>query len=280
MTVLEEIIAGVREDLEARERALPLEQLKEQLEFATPALDVMSRLRSNPDLKIIAEVKRSSPSKGALAPIEDPASLAAAYERGGAAIISVLTEMRRFSGSLADLKAVRAAVSVPVLRKDFVVSEYQVWESRAWGADVVLLIVAALDDAQLAALLKLTESLGMTALVEAHTEAEIARAVAAGATLIGVNTRDLKTLDVDRAIFGSLVHAIPRGALAVAESGVRNAEDVADYAATGAELVLVGEALVTGGEPEANVRDFIAAGSAARQQATYESTPASLDGES
>ncbi len=262
-TVLEDIIVGVREDLAQRQATLSLGSVMQQASDAAPAMDALSVLHARGGLHVIAEVKRTSPSKGALAPIADPASLAAQYAQGGASIISVLTEVRRFGGSLADLAAVRGAVSVPILRKDFTVEEYQIWEARAWGADLVLLIVAALDDAELRSLLAVTHAAGMQALVEAHDEAEVARAVACGAQIIGINARNLKTLQVDRSTFARLAPGIPDGVVLVAESGVRGPADAAEYAACGAHVVLVGEALVTGADPCAAVADMITAGSAA-----------------
>jgi indole-3-glycerol phosphate synthase len=267
MSVLDDIVAGVAEDLEARRRTVPLEQMQERARAAAPALDAFAALGGrDPErtqLRVIAEVKRSSPSKGALAEITDPAALAASYEAGGAAVISVLTEQRRFGGSLADFDAVRKAVKIPLLRKDFTVDEYQIWEARAHGADLVLLIVAALDDARLKDFLALTHELGMNALVETHTAQEIERAVAVGAKIIGVNVRNLKTLDVDRSVFASLASSIPGAAVMVAESGVRDAADVEQYASVGANAVLVGEALVRHNDPAATIAEFMRTGSGA-----------------
>ncbi|TNC19161.1 indole-3-glycerol phosphate synthase TrpC [Georgenia sp. 311] len=261
MTVLEDIVAGVREDLAEREAATPLDALKERAHQQPVAKDAVAALRGGADaVTVIAEVKRSSPSKGALADIADPAGLAADYEAGGASAISVLTERRRFGGSLEDLGAVRAAVNVPVLRKDFVVTPYQVWEARAYGADLVLLIVAALEQTVLTSLVERVHSLGMTALVEAHDREETKRAVDAGARVIGVNARNLHTLEVDRSVFSTVVDVIPSGLLKVAESGVRGPHDVLDYARAGADVVLVGEALVTQGSPRQAVADMVAAG--------------------
>lgn len=209
---------------------------------------------------MIAEVKRASPSRGPLADIDDPASLAREYEAGGASVISVLTEQRRFGGSLADLDAVRAAVDVPVLRKDFVVSSYQLWETRAHGADLVLLIVAALEQNALVSLVERASTIGLTPLVEVHTESEVTRALDAGATVIGVNARDLTTLEVDRSTFARLAGLIPDGVVTIAESGVRGPHDVLDYARAGADAVLVGESLVTGRDPRSAVADLVAAG--------------------
>ncbi|HEX5511374.1 MAG TPA: indole-3-glycerol phosphate synthase TrpC, partial [Actinomycetales bacterium] len=203
MTVLDDIIAGVRQDLAEREAAVSLDELKARAAKQPQAMngfDALKRTQSpgHASVKVIAEVKRSSPSKGALAAIGDPAGLARDYEAGGASVISVLTERRRFGGSLADLDDVRSAVDVPILRKDFVVTPYQVWEARAHGADLVLLIVAALEQTVLTSLIERVASLGMTALVECHEEDEVRRAVDAGARVIGVNARNLKTLEVDR----------------------------------------------------------------------------------
>lgn len=258
-SVLDDIIAGVREDLAALEAATPLREIQRLAERAEPPLDAEAALR-RPGLSLIAEVKRASPSKGDLAPIPDPASLARDYEAGGATAISVLTERRRFGGSLDDLDAVRQVVRIPLLRKDFMVEDYQIYEARAHGADIILLIVAALAQPDLERMQSLAHSLGMTALVEVHDEAETARAVDAGATVIGVNARNLKTLDVDRETFSRLAPLIPQTCVRVAESGIRGPEDAALYAAQGADAVLVGEALVIGGDPQRAVRDLITAG--------------------
>lgn len=261
MTVLEQIITGVREDVARREAQTPLELVKERSLQQPEAKDVISALVGGPGaVSIIAEVKRASPSKGALSDIPDPAALARVYENGGAAMISVLTEERRFKGSLADLDAVRAEVDIPVLRKDFVVTPYQVHEARAHGADAVLLIVAALEQPALVSLIERVQSLGMTPLVEAHSRLEALRAIDAGADLVGVNARNLKTLDVDRRVIEEVIDVIPANVVAVAESGVRGSRDVFDYALVGADAVLVGEALVTSGNPAEQIRDMVSAG--------------------
>lgn len=257
--MLDDILVGVREDLAARQRRTTLAQLKERAARRPAALDGAVALRQ-PGITVIAEVKRSSPSKGALAAIADPAGLAADYEAGGASVISVLTERRRFGGSLADLDAVRARVEVPVLRKDFVVSSFQVWEARAHGADLVLLIVAALPQNALVSLVERTESLGMTPLVEVHDEPELERALAAGARVVGVNARDLRTLQVDRSVPGRVFRHCPERVVKVAESGVRGPHDLLAYSGAGADAVLVGEGVVTGGNPRQAVADLVAAG--------------------
>jgi indole-3-glycerol phosphate synthase len=260
VSVLNEILEGVRADLAARQRTVPLDRLKETAATAATPRNVMSTLKSA-DVAVIAEVKRASPSKGALAAIADPAALAVDYEAGGARVISVLTEPRRFGGSLEDLVAVRDAVSVPVLRKDFVISSYQLWESRAHGADMVLLIVAALEQNALVSLVERAVSIGLVPLVEVHTDRELDRALDAGARVIGVNARNLATLEVDRSVFARLAPRVPDGVIKIAESGVRGPHDLLAYAAAGADAVLVGESLVTGGDPRSAVADLVTAGS-------------------
>ena len=257
--ILDDIIAGVREDLAIRQAEVSLDRLKQRAAQIDPAIDPMPRF-TGPGVAVIAEVKRSSPSKGALASIDDPAALAAEYEAGGAAAISVLTEGRRFKGTLDDLIRVRLAVSVPVLRKDFIITAYQLFEARAAGADLVLLIVAALSDYELVCLIERAESIGLTPLVEVHTAEEVSRAVAAGARIIGVNARNLQTLEVDPGTFTRLAPQIPSGIVRIAESGVRGPHDVIELARAGADVVLVGEALVTGRDPRSGVADLVAAG--------------------
>jgi len=259
MTVLDDIITGVTADLAQREAKTPFAEIVELAKQAPPALPVISRLKTPGRVAVIAEIKRASPSKGPIAPIPDPVALAKQYAAGGAAVISTLTEERRFGGNLEDLAAVRAAVDIPVLRKDFVVTPYQVYEARAYGADMILLIVAALSQPELASLLALTEQLGMTALVEAHTAQEVATAAAVGAKVIGINARNLKTLQVDRQVFTELAAMLPPDAVRVAESGVRNPDDVAAYVQAGADAVLVGESLVKSPNPAAAVQSLIAA---------------------
>lgn len=258
-SVLDEIVAGVRQDVAARESALPLAEVKARAADAAPARDALAALRA-PGVGVIAEVKRRSPSAGALASIDDPARLARDYQSGGARMISVLTEQRRFGGSLEDLDAVRAAVTIPVLRKDFIVGSYQVHEARAHGADCVLLIVAALEQNTLVGLRERIESLGMTALVEVHTEDEASRAVDAGARVIGVNARNLRTLAVDRGTFERIAPGLPSAVVKIAESGVRGPLDLIEYAAGGADAVLVGESLVTQPDPKHALAELVTAG--------------------
>ena len=260
MSVLDEILEGVRADLAERQREIPLDRLKKAACAAPQPRNVLAAVKCE-DVAVIAEVKRASPSRGPLADIADPASLAGDYEAGGARMISVLTEPRRFHGSLDDLDAVRDAVSVPVLRKDFVVSSYQLWEARAHGADMVLLIVAALEQNALVSLVERAVSLDLVPLVEVHTEAELDRAIDAGARFIGVNARDLTTLEVDRTVFPRLASRIPDGIVKIAESGIRGPHDLLACAAAGADAVLVGESLVTGRDPRSAVADLVTAGS-------------------
>lgn len=253
MSVLDEIVAGVREDLARRQAQTPESELRARLLDVPPPRDPMPGFR-RAGSSVIAEVKRRSPSKGHLADIADPEALAAAYQRGGAAAVSVLTEERRFGGSLADLDRVRAAVTTPVLRKDFIVEPYQLLEARAHGADLALLIVAALPGDLLERLHDAARELGLTPLVEVHDEPEAERAVALGAGLVGVNARNLKTLEVDPATFGKLAPLLPGDVVLVAESGIADADDVRRVVAEGADVVLVGEALVRDGDPEGAVR--------------------------
>jgi indole-3-glycerol phosphate synthase len=260
VSVLDDILEGVRADLEQRQREVPLDQLKERARQAPSCRDALAAL-SGDDVSVIAEVKRGSPSRGTMAAIDDPAALATDYETGGARVISVLTEARRFGGSLADLAAVRTAVQVPVLRKDFVVGSYQLWEARAYGADLALLIVAALEQNALVSLVERAVSIGLLPLVEVHTEEELTRALDAGARVIGVNARNLSTLEVDRRVFTRLAPLIPDGVIKIAESGVRGPHDLLAYAAAGADAVLVGESLVTDKDPRAAVADLVTAGS-------------------
>ena len=255
MSVLDDIIAGVREDLEDRKAQVSVADLRAMLADVDAPRDPMPHFRGVGS-SVISEVKRKSPSKGHLAEIPDPTVLAAAYARGGAGAISVLTEQRRFGGSLDDLRAVRRVVETPILRKDFVVEEYQLLEARAVGADLVLLMCSALVGDDLTRLYDYARELGLTPLVEVHDEEEAERAVALGAELIGVNARNLKTLEVDAAVFGRLAPLIPDDRVKVAESGIFSVADVQRYVDEGARAVLVGEALVRDGDPEAAVRNM------------------------
>jgi indole-3-glycerol phosphate synthase len=254
--LLGDLVSGAREDAANRQAQRSLSAVEADALSRAPAIDAIQALAPADRVKIIAEVKRASPSRGQLSEIPDPAALAASYELGGASAISVLTEQRRFGGSLADLESVRDAVSLPVLRKDFISDPYQVFEARAAGADIVLLIVAALDQPRLQELYTLVTQLGMTALVEAHDADEVSRALDIGAGLVGVNARDLNTFELDQDLFGRLADRIPSGVIRVAESAVKSVADVAHYRQAGADVVLVGEALVIGGDPVTALQEF------------------------
>ena len=257
MSVLDSIIEGVREDLAIRR--VSLAQIQEAIDRAPAVRDPLATMLSQ-EMSLIAEVKRSSPSKGVLAQIADPAALAEQYAEAGASMISVLTERRRFGGSLDDLDAVRARVDIPVLRKDFMVDEYQFFEARAHGADVVLLIVAALGANQLKDYFQLASELGMRSLIEVHTHDELERALEISPEIVGVNSRNLKTLEVDTGAFAELIPRLPADVVRVAESGITNRRDV-DYAQnSGATAILVGEALVRAGEPVTAVRELLGLG--------------------
>lgn len=255
--MLSDLTAGALADAAARREFVSFAQVEAEALAQTPALDGLQFLAPSDHIKVIAEVKRASPSRGDLAPISDPAALARTYAANGASTISVLTEGRKFKGTLDDLRAVRAEVSVPVLRKDFIAEKYQILEARAAGADLVLLIVAALDQELLAELNAFALSLGLTVLVETHSREELHRALDIDAKLIGVNARNLSTFELDRDLFASLVGEIPAGVIKVAESAVRNATDVQHYRDAGADVVLVGEALVTS-DPAATLQSFLA----------------------
>lgn len=256
--VLAELNQAALADMALRQDRVSVKDLEKMIEERPPALDPLP-VFSSAGISILSEVKRQSPSKGPLAEISDPASLATQYQQGGAAAISVLTQRHRFGGSLADLDAVREAVTIPVLRKDFIVDEYMVFEARAHGADLALLIVASLSDSKLKSLYNLALELGLTPLVEVHTEEETKRAVDLGAKLIGVNNRNLKTLEVDLKQFERLVNLIPDDVIRVAESGLRGPDDVADAYAKGADVVLIGETLVKDGDPKSAIQKMMAA---------------------
>lgn len=254
--MLEQLLAGSLEDARARRELRSLAQVEADALARPEALDAIEALRPTDHIRVIAEVKRASPSRGDLADIPEPQALAAQYEAGGASVVSVLTEQRKFKGSLADLEAVRKAVSIPVLRKDFIGDEYQILEARAAGADLVLLIVAALPQPVLVRLHALIRELGMTPLVEAHSADEVARAVDLGSQLIGVNARNLSTFELDRELFGRVADQIPAGVIRVAESAVLDVSDVIRYREAGADAVLVGEALVTS-DPIATLQSYL-----------------------
>ncbi len=257
-TYLDRIVAAHRAEAAADTRSAVA--LQDEAADQPPARGFARAIAGASGLAVIAEVKRRSPSKGDLAPDLDPVALAAAYQAGGATCLSVLTDVEGFGGSPADLVAARGAVSVPVLRKDFTVCEADVCDARIMGADAVLLIAAALDDAELAALHHLAVEVGLDALVEIHDEAELARALAVGATLVGVNQRDLVSFEVDTGRAVRMAPLVPAGVVRVAESGVRGVADAARLAEAGYDAVLVGESLVTADDAEASVAALRAIG--------------------
>ncbi len=259
--MLERILSERRRDLDALRTRVPLEEVKREARSAPPPRDFLAALvaaRTRPAL--IAEVKRASPSRGLLRASLDPVGLARAYRDAGAAAISVLTEARHFHGSLDDLRAVRAAVPLPVLRKDFLLDEYMVWEARAAGADAVLLIVGAVHVAVLARMHQVALELGMTPLVEVHEAEELEVARHLGPRLVGVNNRNLRTLAIDRATAPRLRSGIPAGTLSVAESGLERAADVQEVRSAGYDAVLIGSALVAARTAETSDREFDPAG--------------------
>lgn len=252
MSVLDSIIEGVREDLAARR--MPLSKLHEALEAAASPIEPQFPLDA---ISVIAEVKRKSPSKGDLASIPEPAKLASQYQEAGAAAVSVLTERRRFNGSLADFDEVRKEITLPMLQKDFMIDEYQFYEARAHGADLVLLIVAGLSKSQLADYFALATELGMKSLIEVHTNDELESAMEINPEIVGVNSRNLKTLEVDSVVFKELIPRIPSGLVKVAESGISSRSEVIFAQEAGANVILVGEALVKSGDPILSMRDLL-----------------------
>jgi indole-3-glycerol phosphate synthase len=254
--LLARIAAHKRAEVAARERARPLPLVQAAAAEAPPPRAFHAAL-AGPPPRLIAEVKRASPARGALNLALEPAALARSYAAAGAHALSVLTDERFFRGHDADLAAARAAVALPVLRKDFVLAPYQVWEARALGADAVLLIVALLPERQLAALQALAHELGMAALVEVHTPAEAQIAAAVGARLIGINNRDLTTFQVDLATTERIAPLLPSDATVVSESGIHSAADVRRVLHAGAQAILVGEALVTAADPAARIAELL-----------------------
>jgi indole-3-glycerol phosphate synthase len=263
--LLATIVAATERITASRKAQEPLGALERRAAAASPRGDLFeARLRRPDGFNVIAECKRRSPSRGVLAADYDPVRIARAYAGGGAAAISVLTEPTFFDGALAHLQAVRAAVDVPLLRKDFVVDEYQLFEARAAGADAVLLIVAALEPSRLAALQGRAWQLGLATLVEVHDREELARAVGSGARVIGVNNRNLRTLKVDVAASDGLAAAMPKGVVAVSESGLQSRADLERLAASGYGAFLIGERFMTDPDPAAAIRLLIGAPAGAR----------------
>jgi len=253
-TVLDSIIEGVIEDVKRRER--PLSALRQELSEA-PALRGALQALSREGMQIISEVKRSSPSKGALADIPSPGKLAEQYQLGGAAVVSVLTEERRFKGSREDFSQVRSAIELPVLRKDFIVTEFQVLESRLLGADLLLLIVAGLSKSQYVDFYQMATELGMDVLVEVHNYDELESALDVKPSIIGINSRNLKTLELDPLVFDELLPQVPRGIIRVAESGISTRDEVSHIEELGGKAILVGETLVKAGNPAKAIAELL-----------------------
>jgi indole-3-glycerol phosphate synthase len=277
--ILDDIIAYKRQELEGQKRAVPLRELKARVTGRRPPLDFATALRGR-GVRLIAEIKKASPSKGVLRPDLNPVQLAETYATNGAAAISVLTDRKFFQGDLESLRCIKSQLShsqhprfgprdastpvprhpIPILRKDFIFDPYQVYETCACGADALLLIVAVLSDGELRELLDLAHDLGMTALVEVHDETELERALSSDPRVLGVNNRDLYDFSVDLDTFGRLRPLIPPNIVAVAESGVRSAADVRRIGRMGADAVLVGEALVTAPNVSLKVRELVEGG--------------------
>ncbi len=253
--ILDDIVAAKRLDLRMEEQAVPLPTLVRQARQAAPVRDFRAALAA-PGLSVIAEVKRASPSKGLIAGEFDPTAIAMQYEAGGAAAVSVLTERHWFRGCNRYLTQVRAAVGLPVLRKDFVIDARQVIGARAIGADAILLIAAILDDQQMRQFSALAAEYGLACLYEAHTEAEVKRCADCGAAIIGINNRDLMTMAVDLAAFETLCRHVPAEVLSVAESGIHTAEDARRMRDAGADAILVGEALMRAPDAAAALREL------------------------
>jgi indole-3-glycerol phosphate synthase len=255
-TILDRIVADKKQALERSKQITPLSTLMERIARQPEPLDFAGALRGK-GVRLIAEVKKASPSRGLLRPDFDPVALARTYAASGAAAISVLTEEKHFQGSLEHLAAVRQAVKIPLLRKDFIFDEYQVHESAAYGADALLLIAAILDEAQLRKLLALSRSLGLACLVEAHNEAELMTALLAGAGIIGINNRDLTTFKVNTDVTRRLRLLVPTENIVVSESGIRSRQDIKKMRECKVDAVLVGEALVTAADIPATIKELL-----------------------
>lgn len=256
-SVLDTIVAGARQSADARMRVLPLAHMERLAAVRQPRGRSFREALGAPGIRVIAECKRRSPSKGVLRPDYDPAAIAVGYTSAGATAVSVLTEPSFFDGSLDHLRAVRDVTRTPLLRKDFVVTEYQIAEARAFGADAVLLIVAALTAADLARLAAYADALGLMTLVEAHADDELAVAVDAGAEVIGVNSRDLRTLAVDTTLFERAINCIPDHVIAVAESGIRTPADIRQLRSVGFDAFLIGERFMTAPDPGMALSAFL-----------------------
>jgi indole-3-glycerol phosphate synthase len=255
-TILDKIVFEKKQDVEHKKRSLPVSALKERIAGRAARHD-FARALSGDGLKLIAEVKKASPSRGVLCPDFDPLALASTYVSNGAAAISVLTEVNHFQGSLEYLAMIREEVDIPLLRKDFIFDEYQIYETAAFGADALLLITAILDRGQLESLLSLSRDLGLACLVEVHNENEIEKALLAGTDIIGINNRDLNTFNVDIDTTRRLRPLIPEGKIVVSESGIYTREDIIRLSGWGINAILVGEALVTADDIPSRIKELI-----------------------
>ncbi len=254
--ILDEICAHKRSEVDARKRVVSLEKVQERLALARPPRDFRGALRA-PGISLIAEVKKASPSKGVLLEGVPPVEIAGLYEQGGASAISVLTDARYFKGCLEDLVSVQQAVGLPVLRKEFIIDPYQIYEARAANADAILLIVKCLSDGELSEFMALAKELGLACLVETHDAPEIERALALGAHIIGINNRDLNTFDVDLTTTLKLKKIVPGGHVLVSESGIHTRDHVKLLEDGGVDAILVGEALVTSGNIVQKIRELL-----------------------
>lgn len=256
-TILAEILGNKTIEVQASKNSLPLELIKEQIDSALPARDFFDAINPNGQLKIISEVKHASPSKGIFREDFDPVLIAKSYSSGGASAISVLTDKKYFKGSLSYLKSIRENIETPLLRKDFIVDPYQVYEARLFGADALLLIVAALDQPSLTGLLELTHSLKMNAIVEVHDEEELDRALDADARIIGINNRDLRTFDVDLNVSINLSKKVPDNKIVIAESGIGSIDDIDILRSEGVHVFLIGETFMKAPDPGQKLNELI-----------------------
>ena len=254
--MLDKIIAQKREEVEQRKKVATITYLQQLIARQKPALDLAMALKGD-HIRLIAEVKQASPSRGMLSPNFNPIELARTYAEGGAAAISVLTEANYFMGSIEHLAAIKEVVGLPLLRKDFIFDFYQIYESRAYGADALLLIVAILSQEQLKELVSLSHSLGLRCLVEVHNEGEVERAVHSEAEIIGINNRDLNTLSTDINMTRRLRPLIPQERIVVSESGIKSKRDIEKLGKWGVDAVLIGEALVTAGDVRAKMKELL-----------------------
>lgn len=255
--ILDEIIENKSTEIKESKNSLPLELITEQLKGALPARDFFDAINPKGELKIISEVKHASPSKGVFREDFDPVEIAKSYSAGGASAISVLTDEKYFKGSLTYLKNIRAEVDTPLLRKDFIIDPYQVYEARLFGADALLLIVAALDQRDLKDLLELTHSLQMNAIVEVHDAEELDRALEADARIIGINNRDLRTFNVDLNVSINLSKKVPGDKIVIAESGIGSIKDIDGLRAEGVHVFLIGETFMKAADPGHKLKELI-----------------------